>query len=53
MADTQSLVLKFEVKSLNKSRKTVEYIKDAQALTGELEKALAEQLPSARVTIKR
>lgn len=53
MAETQSLVLKFEVKSLNKGRKTTAYIKDSQALTGELEKVLAEQFPDAKVTIKR
>jgi hypothetical protein len=53
MAEAQKLELKFEVKSLNKSRKTIEYINDAQALSGELEKALAEQLPGAKVTIRR
>jgi hypothetical protein len=53
MAERQTLELKFEVKSLNKSRKTIEYVKDAQALSGELEHALAEQFPDAKVTIKR
>ena len=53
MAKAQKLELKFEIKSLNKSRKTMDYIPEAKALQGELEKAIAEQYPGAKVTIRR
>jgi len=53
MAETRKTTLKFEVKSLNPSRKTIEYVKDAEVLSDELERAITKEYPGTNVTIQR
>jgi hypothetical protein len=52
MAETRQ-ELKFEVQSLNRSKKTIDYVKEAEALSSEVEKAVSEQYPGTAVTIRR
>jgi hypothetical protein len=53
MEETRIEELKFEVKSLNPSKKTIEYVKDAEALSEDLEKVIAKEYPGTKVTIRR
>lgn len=52
MAKTQQK-LKFEVQSLSKTKKTIDYVKEVEALSSEVEKAVSEQYPGTTVTIRR
>jgi hypothetical protein len=53
MAETRKEKLKFEVTSLDRSKKTIEYVKDAEALSEDLEKIIAKKYPGTKVTIRR
>ncbi len=53
MTQSQETTLKFEVKSLSKKQKTLAYVEEAEALSGDIEKAIAEYCPGASVSIRR